>query len=86
MIVSYISHALERIAERGTSKTEVEAAIRGGKRLPDQLGRIRFEHVFPFNNQYKGTYFKNKEVIVTAELIDKKKNHWKVITVLTKFY
>jgi hypothetical protein len=39
-----------------------------------------------FNKAINGTLFKNKMVIVTAELIKKTVNEWKVITVLSKFY
>jgi hypothetical protein len=74
------------MAERGATKTEVSTTLSKGKRLPARLGRIKFTMSFSINLKRNGNLYKNKKVEVTAELIDTQKNHWKVITVLTKLY
>ena len=86
MQFTYIPHALQRMSERGTNKREVEITIKSGIRKPDKLNRIKSEQVFTCNKKEGGISYKFKQVVVTAELINKLTGHWKIITVVVKYY
>lgn len=83
MPIRYHPHALERLAERGATKAEVEAVILEGERFPARFDRQGFRRNFSFGAQWKGKFyaFKQVEVFAVEEAGD-----WLVITVITRFF
>ena len=50
--IEYSRHALEQMVERGANRTEVEAAIRRGERVPAKKDR----HAYRINLEYHGIW------------------------------
>ncbi|MHB8254456.1 MAG: DUF4258 domain-containing protein [Acidiferrobacter sp.] len=76
-------HARERMAERGATSDEVEAAIEAGERFAARLGRHGFRRNFPFEGTWRGRTYGIKQVEVYAV---KEKGTWVVITVIVKYF
>ncbi len=68
--------------DRGTSKTEVENAIRTGERLPGKKGRIAFRKNFSHNGMWKGKYYQAKQVM---PVVVEKPDRFVVVTVYVFF-
>lgn len=69
--------------ERGTTRQEVEAAIRRGRILPAKAGKSAFRLNLRFEQIWKGKYYGTKQVMpIVAELPDR----YVVITVLTFYF
>ncbi|MGA1874741.1 MAG: DUF4258 domain-containing protein [bacterium] len=83
MKISFHPHALERIIERGTTEDEVRAAIEGGERFPAKYNRTGFRRNFPFDSNWHGKYYKNKQV--EAYAVDENAT-WVVITIITPYF
>lgn len=54
--IKFSQHALDNIFNRGTSREEVERAIRTGERLPAKKGRIAFRKNFTHHGMWKGKF------------------------------
>ncbi|MHB8655279.1 MAG: DUF4258 domain-containing protein [Terriglobia bacterium] len=78
-------HAIERLAERGATEEEVVAAIRAGERFPAKFDRTGFRHNFPFNQEWLGRRYANKQVEAYAVEEDEKES-WLVITIIVKYF
>jgi len=76
-------HALDQLNDRGTSKEEVEKAIREGERVPAKAGRIAFRKNFLFNSSWKGKHYKLKQVM---PIVVEKKEQWIVVTVYVFYF
>lgn len=76
-------HALERMAERGATEAEVEAAVAEGERFPAKFGRTGFRRNFPFDAEWRGKRYASKQVEAYAAEED---GDWLVITVLVKYF
>lgn len=83
MTVRFHPHALERLAERGTTEEEVVVTIQNGEQFSAKFGRVGFRKSFPFGATWRGRSYSTKEVAVFAvqENVD-----WLVITVVTRYY
>lgn len=69
--------------ERGTNRQEVEQAIRRGRQVPAEAGRIAFRLNLRFEKSWKGKYYGTKQVMpIVAELPDR----YVVVTVLTFYF
>jgi hypothetical protein len=83
MEVRFHPHAKERMKERGASEAEVIVTVQAGERFPAKFGRTGFRHNFPFDSEWRGNYYKTKQVEAFAleEGID-----WLVITIITHYF
>jgi len=81
--IQFSNHAVDQIADRGTTKEEVEKAVREGEPVPAKLGRLSFRKNFPFNSKWKNKDYEIKQVMpVVAEENDK----FVVITVYVFYF
>jgi hypothetical protein len=77
------SHALDRLAERGATKAEVEATVEAGERFSAKFGRIGFRRNFPFDGVWRGHRYSTKQVEAYAA---EEAGDWLVITVVVKYF
>ena len=63
-MIRFTAHALERMAERGATRNEVEQTIFDGDTVPARHGRIGFRYTFPFNAWWNGQYYAHKQLTV----------------------
>ena len=76
-------HAAARIAERGATPNEVEAAVAGGERFPARFGRTGFRRNFAFGGLWRGRHYRTKQIEAFAV---EEEGGWLVITVLVKYF
>jgi hypothetical protein len=81
--ILFSQHALDQMAKRGTTRTEVEVAIREGEVAPAKKGRLAFRKNFPFNSEWKGKYYDMKQVMAIAV---KEEEQFVVITVYAFYF
>jgi len=80
--IKFSRHALDSMFDRGTSREEVEQAIRTGERLPAKKGRIAFRKNFSHNGMWKGKFYQAKQVMpIVVDEADK----FVVVTVYVLF-
>ena len=66
--IVFSTHALEQMADRGASQSEVEIAINEGEEVPAKQGRRAFRKNFPYNSTWKGRYYEFRQVVpIVAE-------------------
>jgi hypothetical protein len=82
MSVRFHPHALERMEERGATE-EVRATIEQGERFPAKFGRTGFRRNFSFDAEWRGRYYRTKQVEVYAV---QEGSDWLVITVITRYF
>ena len=83
MNVKLHPHAQARIMERGASEEEVVATDESGEPIPAKFGRSGFRRNFPYNDQWRGKHYANKQVEAIAV---RENDEWLVITVIVRFY
>ena len=83
MKIKFHPHALERIAQRGTTKEQVTDTVQGGERFEAKFGRTGFRRNFIFDKYRREKYYKNIQVEVYAI---SENDSWLVISVITKFF
>ncbi|GAX61198.1 transcriptional regulator [Candidatus Scalindua japonica] len=83
MAVRFHPHANERMLERGTTESEVVLTLEHGEQFPAKFKRTGFRRNFVYNNEWRGKYYKNKQVEVYAV---KENTDWLVITIITKYF
>jgi hypothetical protein len=71
------------MAERGTTKEEVALAVEEGERFEAKFGRVGFRRNFVFDSEWRGTYYKTKQVEAFAFARVK---DWLVISVITRYF
>ena len=76
-------HAQEQALERGTTRSEVEKAIRKGSRELATRGREMCRYNFLFNRKWQGKHYPVKQV---APIIKEEGNEIIVITVYTFYF
>ena len=76
--IVFSCHALDQIADRGTTESEVQFTIRQGEAQPAKRGRIAFKKNFPFENEWKGRYYSVKQVM---PIVVEEKDRYVVVTV-----
>lgn len=70
--IRFSRHALDNMRNRGTSKEEVELAIRTGECFPAKKGRLSFRKNFSYNAMWKGKSYQAKQVMpILVEELDK---------------
>lgn len=80
--IKFSRHALDNMADRGTSKEEVELAIRTGESFPAKKGRLSFRKNFSYNATWKGKYYQVKQVI---PIVAEENDRFVVVTVYVFF-
>jgi len=83
MAVRFHPHALERMAERGATEREVEAAVELGEEFPVRFGRTGFRRNFQFDREWRGRYYRTKQVEAYTV---REGDDWLVITVITRYF
>ena len=83
MSVRFHPHAAQRMAERGASQEEVTATVEQGEEFPAQYGRTGFRRNFSFDSQWRGRYFRIKQVEAYCV---QENSDWLVITVITRYF
>ena len=79
----FCPHALERMAERGTTEQQVRDTIRRGEQFPVQHGRTGFRRNFIFGGVWRGRQYANKQVEAIAV---KEDGAWLVITIIVRYF
>ena len=80
--IVFSQHALNQMPDRGASREEVEITIRDGERTAVKEGRSAFRKNFPFQREWKGHYYKVKQVMpIVAE-----KNDTMIVITVYVFY
>lgn len=82
MGIRFHPHALERLAERGTTEGEVATTIEAGERFEAKFGRSGFRRNFAFDGEWNGKRHRAKQVEAYAV----EEDGWLVITVIVKFF
>lgn len=82
MEIRFHPHALERLAERGTTEGEVATTIEAGERFEAKFGRTGFRRNFAFDGEWNGKHYGAKQV----EAYTVEEDGWLVITVVVKFF
>lgn len=81
--INFSRHVLENLFDRGTSKAEIENAIRTGERLPAKKGRVAFRKNFGHDGMWKGKYYQAKQVM---PIVVEEPDMFVVITVYVFFF
>ncbi len=82
-MVRFHSHALERLAERGTTEAEVAATVQTGEQFPAKFGRTGFRKAFRFGSTWQRRFYDTKEV---EAITVREGQDWLVITVVTRYH
>ncbi|MCK5329540.1 MAG: hypothetical protein KAR36_13145 [Candidatus Latescibacteria bacterium] len=83
MAVRFHLHAKARIKERGATEDEVRATVTQGEQFPAKFGRIGFRRNFPFDGEWRGTYYRTKQIEAYTV---REGPDWLVITVITRYF
>lgn len=83
MAIRIHPHAKERIKERGATEDEVKLTVEQGEKFPAKYNRTGFRRNFPFDNIWRGKYYKNKQLEVYAV---KEDADWLAITIITRYF
>ena len=71
------------MAARGASEAEVVATVEDGESFPAKFGRSGFRRNFNFDGEWRGTYFRTKQLEAYAV---PESEDWLVITVITRYF
>ncbi|MBT9161220.1 MAG: hypothetical protein AAGB97_09750 [Dehalococcoidia bacterium] len=83
MAVRFHPHAHERMAERGATEDEVQAAVKQGEQFPAKFGRTGFRRNFPFDGKWRGKQYRTKQIEAYAV---REGPDWLVITIITRYF
>lgn len=64
--IEFSQHALDQLADRGTTRKEVEETIRSGERLIAKRGRYGYRKNFLYDQNWKGKLYPTKQVLAIA--------------------
>ncbi len=81
--IVFSQHAKDQLLDRGASEMEVEKAIREGERVPAKSGRVAFRKNFDFDSNWKGKYYKVKQVM---PIVVEEANQWVVVTAYVFYF
>jgi Domain of unknown function (DUF4258) len=81
--IVFSTHALEQMADRGASQSEVEIAMNEGEEVPAKQERRAFRKNFPYNSTWKGRYYEFKQVV---PIVAEEPDIWVVITVYVFYF
>lgn len=76
-------HALERMEERGATKTEVIETVNEGEAFQAKFGRTGFRKNFSFEREWRGKIYGTKQVEIYGV---KERNGFFALTVVTKYF
>lgn len=66
-------HLLARMEQRGVTRSEVEAVLNQGKRIPDTRANIYGRTlVFAFDSEWEGVFYRQKEVTVLYKRVNER--------------
>ena len=83
MEVRFHPHARERMRERGATEDEVRATVMQGEQFPAKFGHTGFRRNFPFSSEWRGKYYRTKQVEAYAV---REGPDWLVITIITRYF
>lgn len=83
MEIEFSPHAREKMLDRGTSESQVEAAILTGNPEPARNSRLMFRKNFAFNSQWRGKYYAVKQV---APIVAQQPDRFIVVTVFVFYF
>jgi len=83
MEIRFHPHAEERMRERGANKDEIRATLKQGERFPAKFNRTGFRRNFPFDAEWRGKYYKTKQIEAYAI---QEGNEWVVVTIITRYF
>jgi hypothetical protein len=83
MTIRLHPHAQARLQERGGTEEEVRLTVEGGERFEAKYGRSGFRRNFPFNGDWQGRRYANRQVEAYAV---EENGNWMVITVIVKYF
>ncbi|MCD6334085.1 MAG: DUF4258 domain-containing protein [Candidatus Latescibacteria bacterium] len=83
MVVRFHPHAKARLKERGATEEEVKATVTQGEQFPAKFGRVGFRRNFPFDEEWRGTYYRTKQIEAYAV---REGPDWLVITIITRYF
>ena len=83
MAIRFHLHAKERMAQRGAVEQEVAVTVETGEQFDAKFGRTGFRRNFPFEKQWRGKYYKTKQIEAYAVRQD---DDWLVISVITRYF
>jgi len=83
MNIRFHPHAIQRMKERGALEKEVIDTIQSGEQFPAKFERIGFRRNFSFNNRWRGSEYRTKQI---EAYVAKEDDSWLVITVITKYF
>jgi hypothetical protein len=83
MSIRFHPHALERMKERGATQDEVEITVTQGEQFPAKFDRTGFRRNFSFESEWRGKYYRTKQVEVYAVLEDA---DWLIITIIARYF
>ena len=83
MAVRFHPHARERMTQRGATEQEVAVAVETGEQFETKFGRTGFRRNFAFEKQWRGKYYKTKQIEAYAVRQD---DDWLVISVITRYF
>jgi hypothetical protein len=81
--IVFSPHALQKMVDRGTTETEVEATIHEGNPEPARKERVMFRKNFAFNSQWRGKHFAVKQV---APVVAERADRLVVVTVFVYYF
>jgi hypothetical protein len=82
MSVRLHPHARQRMMERGASEAEIVATVEQGEQFPAKFGRTGFRRNFTFEQQWRGRFYRTKQVQVIAVA----ENGWLALTVVVRYF
>jgi len=83
MAVRFHPHARERMRERGATEDEIRATVEQGEQFPAKFGRTGFRRNFRFDSEWRGKYYRTKQVEAYAV---REGPDWLVITIITRYF
>ncbi|MBI2119528.1 MAG: DUF4258 domain-containing protein [Elusimicrobia bacterium] len=83
MAIHLHPHAVDRLIERGATKSEVIETVNAGETFPAKYGRVGFRRNFQFGKPWKDKIYATKQIEAYAV---KEENNWLVITFITRFF
>lgn len=83
MTVRFHPHAKQRMTERGATEAEVLAALQQGEQFEAKYGRTGFRRNFTFERQWRGRFYRAKQVEAYAVREDQ---DWLVISVIVRYF
>ena len=76
-------HDRERVQDRGATEAEIQATVSQGEQFPAKFGRTGFRRNFSFAQEWRGRYYRTKQVEAYAV---QEGADWLVITVITRYF